>query len=569
MPIDVENNQDITTIIPSLASDSSQYMTSSLLDFTEQQKNERYLYEVVYPILAIGASIVLITLLSVTIILSRKRKKLTDDDSIPNILIYPNKGSSGPQFLTKEIRFSLPPIRSTSLGDIEQQITDENLDTNNGIQGHLVDDMCSLLPTQHYSAQRSNSFSGTYSLGTLDPTLYRNTPELEMFEWPEGHLGRVWFSLKYESFSEKLLVTVQKIKNLPSRTLGSVNSCDPYIKLHLIPDERRILQSQQKKKTCNPYFDETFVFQVSNKDMADHILKLSVIDGGRSKRHNPSIGHITFPLRNLLNNDINNTTTSTTTITKINTGHMSGNGRSGSIGGGNNTTIQQQQEPKIFMFDLEKEVQETISELGELLLSLVYNANSSRLTVTVIEGRKLKLKDESRDIYVRVTLNQQYKAVKVKRTRSVRPTLTITSSSCSLSSTVNAGNTGGSNSSCTNNTNNTLAAMSGSVGGGGGGSTLNVNSGMMTSGVGGGMNDSYYAVQFTEGFNFRVHPQQQDLTSISLHVFHTASGYGKEKLIGKCVLGSYMFARGKAQTQWNTAFATPMEQVQQWHTLSE
>lgn len=42
-----------------------------------------------------------------------------------------------------------------------------------------------------------------------------------------------------------------------------------------------------------------------------------------------------------------------------------------------------------------------------------------------------------------------------------------------------------------------------------------------------------------------------------------------EKLIGKCVLGSYMFARGKAQTQWNTAFATPMEQVQQWHTLSE
>lgn len=58
-----------------------------------------FVSEVVYPMLAIGASIVLITLLSVTIILSRKRKKLTDDDSIPNILIYPNKGSSGPQFL--------------------------------------------------------------------------------------------------------------------------------------------------------------------------------------------------------------------------------------------------------------------------------------------------------------------------------------------------------------------------------------------------------------------------------------------------------------------------------------
>lgn len=42
-----------------------------------------------------------------------------------------------------------------------------------------------------------------------------------------------------------------------------------------------------------------------------------------------------------------------------------------------------------------------------------------------------------------------------------------------------------------------------------------------------------------------------------------------DKLIGKCVLGSYMFARGKALIQWNTAIANPMEACQQWHTLSE
>lgn len=30
-----------------------------------------------------------------------------------------------------------------------------------------------------------------------------------------------------------------------------------------MPDERRTLQSKQKKKTCNPFFEETFVFQVS------------------------------------------------------------------------------------------------------------------------------------------------------------------------------------------------------------------------------------------------------------------------------------------------------------------
>ncbi|KAG5887565.1 hypothetical protein JTB14_009973 [Gonioctena quinquepunctata] len=70
------------------------------------------------------------------------------------------------------------------------------------------------------------------------------------------------------------------------------------------------------------------------------------------------------------------------------------------------------------------------------------------------------------------------------------------------------------------------------------------------------------AVTFTEGFNFKVTPAQVDITSLAFHVFESTSGY--DKLIGKCVLGSYMFARGKALIQWNTAIANPMEQCQQW-----
>lgn len=34
-------------------------------------------------------------------------------------------------------------------------------------------------------------------------------------------------------------------------------------RISLIPDERRSMQSKVKKKTCNPVFDETFVFQVT------------------------------------------------------------------------------------------------------------------------------------------------------------------------------------------------------------------------------------------------------------------------------------------------------------------
>lgn len=116
----------------------------------------------------------------------------------------------------------------------------------------------------------------------IEPALYRSTLDLDEIQWPEGHIGRIWFSLRYEPSTEKLLVSLLKAKNLPSRTVGTVNSCDPFVRylfyrlifvirndsnvlffrLHLMPDERRYLQSKQKKKTCNPYFDETLVFQV-------------------------------------------------------------------------------------------------------------------------------------------------------------------------------------------------------------------------------------------------------------------------------------------------------------------
>lgn len=40
------------------------------------------------------------------------------------------------------------------------------------------------------------------------------------------------------------------------------------------------------------------MLQVSAKDMSDHILKLTVIDGGRTKKRD-EIGHVTFPLKDL------------------------------------------------------------------------------------------------------------------------------------------------------------------------------------------------------------------------------------------------------------------------------
>uniref|UniRef100_A0A6P7FFI4 Synaptotagmin-15-like n=1 Tax=Diabrotica virgifera virgifera TaxID=50390 RepID=A0A6P7FFI4_DIAVI len=389
--------------------------------------------------------------------LRKNRGKCNDEEkqNSSSILVYPTKQSgSPPQFLTKEIHFSLPPLRSNSLGDIVLSSEETPYETELGTDSLL-------LPSVGHNF-RSNSFS-CYGLGVIEPALYKSTLDLDEIQWPEGHIGRLWFSLRYEPSTEKLLVSLLKAKNLPSRTIGTVNSCDPFVRLYLMPDERRYLQSRQKKKTCNPYFDETLVFQVSPKDMADHTLKLTIIDGGRTKKK-AEIGHITFPLKDL------------------------------EIGDG----LEQQ----LFKMDLEKEAPEYKTDLGELLISLVYNENISRLTATVIEARRLKFVGDKHEAYVRLTLSHHYKTVKEKRTEVAK---------CSSDRTVT----------------------------------------------------------FIEGFNFKIGASQVETTSLAFHIFQSTSGYGRDKLIGKCVLGSYMFARGKALIQWNTAFANPMEQCQQWQPLSE
>ncbi|XP_069705764.1 synaptotagmin-15-like isoform X2 [Periplaneta americana] len=412
------------------------------------------LYSLVLPLVAAGAVVLLV--LVTTLLLLRRRKSADGEGAGPSIVVYPSHQGSGPQFLTKEIRFSLPALRhASSLGDLLPGDNDADSDQ----------DTDSLVPASAAHTQRSNSFS-CYGLGAIDPALYRGALDLEEeLQFPEGHLGRIWFSLRYEPATEKLLVSLLKAKNLPSRTVGTVNSCDPFVRLHLIPDERRYLQSKQKKKTCNPYFDETFVFQVPSKELADHILKLSVVDAGRTKRRSV-IGYVTFPLRDL----------------------------------------PAESEQTLYKMDLEKEAQESISDLGEVLVSLLYNENLHRLSVTVIEARRLKFREERRDSYVRVTLNQHYRTVKVKRTATVKGT------------------------------------------------------------------DS---PNFSECFNFRVPAAQIDVTSVSFQVLQAVSGYGRvcgcvpDKMIGKFVLGSYMFARGKALSHWNSAFSNPMEQVQHWHALCE
>ena len=95
-------------------------------------------------------------------------------------------------------------------------------------------------------------------MGSINPELYKSPEDTSETGFPDGCLGRLWFSVEYQQESERLLVGLIKAQQLqvPSET------CSTLVKLHLLPDERRFLQSKTKHKICNPQFDENFIFQV-------------------------------------------------------------------------------------------------------------------------------------------------------------------------------------------------------------------------------------------------------------------------------------------------------------------
>ncbi|CAL1530169.1 unnamed protein product [Lymnaea stagnalis] len=316
-------------------------------------------------------------------------------------------------------------------------------------------------PTSPTGKRPSVEIPGAYALGSIDPSLYKVADEDDHYDIPPEHIGRIWFATEYDRETEKLMVTVIKARNLPSRTQGLDNACDPFVRLYLMPDERRYLQSKLRKKTCHPKFEETYVFQVSHRALEERVLKLTVLDVDRHKRHQV-IGHALYPLRE---HDCEN-----------------------------NVRL-------VIWRDLEREVSESTTNKGELLVSMCYNNHLERLTIGLFETRDLCSSSPvgpGIDTYIKVTLMMQNKPVKVKKTELIKK-----------SSSPN----------------------------------------------------------FNESFTFKVPNSGLDTASINIGVMKHMSGH-KDKQLGRIVLGSFMFARGKELDHWNEMIASQREQILHWHTLS-
>ncbi|NWH82356.1 SYT15 protein, partial [Piaya cayana] len=196
-----------------------------------------------------------------------------------------------------------------------------------------------------------HSLAGAYVLGTINPELYKFPEDSSETDFPEGNIGRLWFSIEYKQESERLLVSLIKLRKLQPPN----DSCSAFVKIYLLPDERKYLQSKTKRKPLNPRFDENFVFQVSSKVLLQRTLKFLIYHVDKQKQHH-FLGQVIFPLKNETLTDNN----------KL-----------------------------VIWRHLEKEKLEPPSEYGYIQFSLSYKDYLSRLTIVVLRAKGLKLQEES------------------------------------------------------------------------------------------------------------------------------------------------------------------------------
>ncbi|KAL2093724.1 hypothetical protein ACEWY4_011036 [Coilia grayii] len=118
---------------------------------------------------------------------------------------------------------------------------------------------------------------------------WKDLNEASKFE--QENLGDICFSLRYVPTASKLTVVILEAKNLKRMDQGG--SSDPYVKVQLILEKKKWKKKKTsvKKRTLNPYFNESFTFEVSFDQIQKVQLVISVWDHDKVSR-NDAIGKI-------------------------------------------------------------------------------------------------------------------------------------------------------------------------------------------------------------------------------------------------------------------------------------
>ncbi|XP_028669356.1 synaptotagmin Va [Erpetoichthys calabaricus] len=104
-------------------------------------------------------------------------------------------------------------------------------------------------------------------------------------------LGDICFSLRYVPTAGKLTVIVLEAKNLKKMDVGGLS--DPYVKIHLMQNGKRLKKKKTtiKKNTLNPYYNESFSFEVPFEQIQKVQVVLTVLDYDKLGK-NDAIGKV-------------------------------------------------------------------------------------------------------------------------------------------------------------------------------------------------------------------------------------------------------------------------------------
>jgi len=193
--------------------------------------------------------------------------------------------------------------------------------------------------------------------------------------------GKIHYKLEYDFTTQELKVTVIEACDLPP-TDWSTGLTDPFVKVYLLPDKKPKYETKVHRKNLNPKFDQTFVFKnLPYVDTFDKTLVFAVYDYDRFSSSDQT-GEYQLPLNQV---DL-----------------------AGPV-----------QEWK----DLAPVDDGSNQYLGDLCISLRYVPSSGKLTVAVLEARKLKKMDitGASDPYVKLKLfDSKQKRIGKKKKTSVK-----------------------------------------------------------------------------------------------------------------------------------------------------
>ncbi|XP_048339274.1 synaptotagmin-8 isoform X1 [Sphaerodactylus townsendi] len=163
--------------------------------------------------------------------------------------------------------------------------------------------------------------------------------------------GQLQYSLEYDFRSQELKVGLKQAAEL--KAMDSGGTSDPYVIVYLTSDMKKKYETKVYRKTLNPVFNDSFIFQINSfqGEVAESTLVMQVYDFNRFSKHD-IIGEMRLPLGDV---DLQHVIEQWHELTAA-------------------SKIEQER-------------------LGEICFSLRYVPSTSKLTVVILEAKKLKRMD--------------------------------------------------------------------------------------------------------------------------------------------------------------------------------